>query len=334
MRKHLIRAASSLCRISTLLPVALGPVIPRRRRAEGWPHSVLIPALAIAVVLGIAGCDGRKDTPNSEDVAMDAPPVSQDTFEQSAPDGVQTDTEDAVANDTDVTEQAPDSMPPDTGPDEEPPIWAEYAYLKASNVGLYKAQLHWGNEQEHGTPWVSDNIGVTAYAIYQDGAVIVEMESDDEPVHLYVEELQPETVYLFQIQAGDAAGNWSTDGPSVEVQTKCATYWEDKCPVSWPPDSVLTSEPTGDSSILLTWTPAHDDMEVTSYRVLQDGECLCQDFGVPETNYTVEGDVTEYEVTGLQLGETYHFQISGRDSVGIENGGGGFILGPEVEVTL
>ncbi|MFH1532995.1 MAG: fibronectin type III domain-containing protein, partial [Pseudomonadota bacterium] len=119
-----------------------------------------------------------------------------------------------------------------------------------------------------------------------------------------------------------------------EVKTECPTFADDKCPVSWPPDSVLAAEPTGDTSVLLTWTPAYDNMEVRWYRVLQDGECLCIDTGVPQSNYTVEGDVTEYKVTGLQSGKTYHFQISARDSVSIEQGGGGWILGPEVEVTL
>ncbi len=289
--------------------------------------------MVLCAVIVLTGCDTGNDTPNSEDVATDGPPVSQDNLDQSAPDAVPPDTEDAVPSDTDVTEQAPDSIPPDTGQDEEPPTWSEYTSLKISNVGPKQAWLHWEVNDGHGTAYVTDNVGVTVFAIYQDGVVVGEVAADDPPT-FHPEGIQPDTVYFFQIQAGDAAGNWSTDGPSKEVKTECPTYWEDKCPVSWPPDSVLSAEPTSDTSVLLTWTPAQDNQEVTSYRVLQDGECLCQDFGVPETNYTVEGDVTEYEVTGLQAGETYHFQVSARDSVGIENGGGGFILGPEVEVTL
>jgi hypothetical protein len=219
---------------------------------------------------------------------------------------------------------------PDAGPDEEPPVWAEYAELKASNLGPDHVQLTWalGDDQI-----VTDDVGVTTFVVYQDEVVVGKVDIDDswsfQPVGL-----QPDTVYLFQVQAADAAGNWSTDGPSREVKTECPTYWEDKCPVSWPPDAVLMAEPTGDTSVRLTWTPAYDNQEVRWYRVLQDGECICQDFGVPESNHTVEGDVTEYEVTGLQAGQVYHFQVSARDSVGIEHGGGGWILGPEVEVSL
>ena len=59
-----------------------------------------------------------------------------------------------------------------------------------------------------------------------------------------------------------------------------------------------------------------------------------RDFDLVAVVHRVEGYITEYEVTGLQPGETYHFQVSARDSVGIEHGGGGWILGPEAEVTL
>ncbi len=261
--------------------------------------------LLLCAVIVFTGCTTGNDTPNSEDAATDGPLVSQDTLDQSAP---------------------------DAGPDEEPPVWADFVYLKASNVGPNQAQLRWGHQYEHGNQPAIDNVGVTTFAIYQDGVVVGEVSVDD-PWSFFPEGIQPDTVYLFQIQAGDAAGNWSTDGPSVEVKTECPTYWEDKCPVSWPLDAVLTPVPTSDTNVLLTWTPAYDNMEVRSYRVLQDGECLCIDTGVPQSNKTVEGDVTEYEVTGLQPGETYHFQVSARDSVGIEHGGA-WVLGPEVEVTL
>ncbi len=263
-------------------------------------------------LLILDGCDGRGESPSAEDVASDGP---------------------LAGSNGDTAELTPDSKAPDAGPDEEPPVWAEYVYLKASNVGPTHMKLVWGHEEEHGTPPATDAVGVTTFAIHQDGVVVGEVEIDD-PWSFYPDGIQPDTVYLFQIQAGDAAGNWSSDGPSKEVKTECATYWEDKCPVSWPADATLVAEPTSDTSVLLSWTPAYDNQEVRWYRVLKDGECLCQDFGVPESNYTVEGDVTEYEVTGLQPGVIYQFQISARDSVGIEHGGGGWILGPEAEVSL
>ncbi|MFH1530385.1 MAG: fibronectin type III domain-containing protein [Pseudomonadota bacterium] len=290
--------------------------------------------LVLCTWLVFSGCDNENESSNSDDVAADASTTPLDAVDQFALDADVLGAEDSVdaGPDVDTIEQVDESTAPDVGPDEEPPTWSQLAYLKASNVGPYQAWLNWGHEQGHGESPATDNVAVTTYAIFQDGVMVGEVDADD-AYSFHPEGIQPDTVYVFQVQAGDAAGNWSTDGPTVQVKTECATYWEDKCPVSWPPDAVLTAEPTGDTGVLLTWTPAYDNQEVTSYRVLQDGECLCQDFGVPETNYTVEGDVTEYEVTGLQQGQTYHFQISARDSVGIENGGGGWILGPELEVT-
>lgn len=267
--------------------------------------------LLCAVIVSV-GCNLGDDTPNpeepggdtlnSEDAVSDGPPLAHDILDQTAP---------------------------DTGTDEEPPVWSDYAYLRAGGVGPSTLQLWWVHD---GTQPVVDNVAVVAFSIYQDGLFIGEIQ-ENEGSGFIAKDLQPDTNYLFQVQAGDAAGNWTTDGPSLEVKTECPTYWEDKCPVSWPQDAVMTSVPTSDTSVLLSWTPAYDNMEVRSYRVLQDGECLCIDQGVPQANHTVEGDVTEYEVTGLKHGETYHFQISARDDVGIEHGGS-WVLGPELEITL
>jgi len=268
--------------------------------------------IVLCAVIVFAGCDTGNDTPNSEDAGNDTP-----------------NSEDAATDGPPVSQDILDQSTPDTGPDEEPPTWSDYAYLSASNLGSYSVNLYWSHE---GVLPAIDNVGVTAFSMYQDGIFAGEVQ-ESEGSSFYAKDLQPDTTYVFQVQAGDAAGNWTTDGPSKEVKTQCPTFADDKCPVSWPPDAVLTSVPTSDTSVLLTWTPANDNMKVRWYRVLQDGECLCIDSGVPQSNHTVDGDITEYEVTGLQPGETYHFQISARDDVGVEHGGS-WVLGPEVEVTL
>ena len=269
--------------------------------------------IVLCAVIVLTGCDTGNDTPNPEDIATDGPPVSQDAATDGLP----------------VSQDTFDQSAPDAGPDKEPPTWTDYAYLSTSNLGAYSVNLFWDHE---GAPSTIDNVGVTAFSVYQDDIFVGEVQ-EREGSSFYAKDLQPDTTYVFQVQAGDAAGNWTTDGPSKEVKTQCPTFADDKCPVSWPPDAVLTPVPTSDTSVLLTWTPAYDNMKVRSYRVLQDGECLCVDTGVPQSNNTVEGDVTEYEVTGLQAGETYHFQVSARDDVGIEHGGA-WVLGPEVEVTM
>jgi len=51
-------------------------------------------------------------------------------------------------------------------------------------------------------------------------------------------------------------------------------------------------------------------------------------------DYTVNGETTEYMVLGLSAGVVYHFQISARDSVSETAGGGGWIIGPEIDTSL
>jgi len=56
---------------------------------------------------------------------------------------------------------------------------------------------------------------VTGYRIYKDG-----QEAATVAATTYtVAGLTPDTAYTFQVQAGDAAGNWSADGPTITVKT-------------------------------------------------------------------------------------------------------------------
>jgi chitodextrinase len=82
--------------------------------------------------------------------------------------------------------------------------------LAASNVSKASLTLIW--------PAAAGNVAVAAYRIYQDGVQIAEVASD--VCTLQVTGLNPGTQYTFQVQAGDATGNWSMDGPSVTVTTQ------------------------------------------------------------------------------------------------------------------
>ncbi len=56
-------------------------------------------------------------------------------------------------------------------------------------------------------------MGVTGYRIYQDGVLLGVADSTT----FNVTGLSPNTRYSFKVEAGDAAGNWSTDGPRAFV---------------------------------------------------------------------------------------------------------------------
>jgi hypothetical protein len=93
--------------------------------------------------------------------------------------------------------------------DTEAPAWPGSAALEASKAGPTRLTLTWTA--------ATDNRAVTAYRIYQDGALIATMAGD---VMTYdATKLTANKTYRFQVQAGDGSGNWSTGGPAITVTT-------------------------------------------------------------------------------------------------------------------
>ncbi|WP_163100184.1 fibronectin type III domain-containing protein [Peribacillus alkalitolerans] len=79
-----------------------------------------------------------------------------------------------------------------------------------SNVGRTKLKLSWTA--------AADDTGVTSYKIYKNESELVTLAGD---ITSYkVKGLSSDTKYTFKVEAGDAAGNWSMNGPIVEVTTK------------------------------------------------------------------------------------------------------------------
>jgi len=94
----------------------------------------------------------------------------------------------------------------DTTPDTRKPVWnnGSVTYTNLSQTGL---TLTWAG--------ASDNTAVTTYAVYKDGTLL-----DTVTDCVYnVTGLSEGTNYSFRIEAGDAAGNWSNDGPEISVTT-------------------------------------------------------------------------------------------------------------------
>ncbi|MBI5488241.1 MAG: fibronectin type III domain-containing protein, partial [Deltaproteobacteria bacterium] len=92
------------------------------------------------------------------------------------------------------------------------PGWPAGSALVASDIGPHSLTLSW-------TP-AADAVGVVAYRVYQDGLVIG--ESDAGTRTWGVTGLASGTIYVFKVEAGDAAGRWSTDGPSTTATTESA----------------------------------------------------------------------------------------------------------------
>jgi len=91
------------------------------------------------------------------------------------------------------------------------PIWAADKQLSVSDVTSSSLTLTW--------PEAIDPVGVTGYKVYLRDQVIATVT---ERVYKATS-LAPNTTYLFKVEAGNAAGRWSSDGPSVTVTTKQAS---------------------------------------------------------------------------------------------------------------
>jgi exo-poly-alpha-galacturonosidase len=89
------------------------------------------------------------------------------------------------------------------------PVWPVGSTLKASNTTETGTTLTWTA--------ATDNVGVTGYKVYQGSTELTTVASSGSSYK--VTGLKAGTSYTFAVQAGDAAGNWSTNGPSVTVTT-------------------------------------------------------------------------------------------------------------------
>ena len=94
-------------------------------------------------------------------------------------------------------------------PDKIVPSWPAGNALTASNVGQTGLTLTWTA--------AIDNVGIVGYRVYQGSTLLTTL---GEGVLTYsVTGLTPGTQYTFKVEAGDAANNWSTNGPSVTITT-------------------------------------------------------------------------------------------------------------------
>lgn len=122
-------------------------------------------------------------------------------------------------------------------PDTTPPSWSADSTLSASAITQTGATLSWSG--------VSDDTAVTAYRIYQDGTLIQTTSNTS----YVISGLSPDADYSFKVEAGDADGNWSTNGPTTPVHTLAATT----------PSVTVTANPSGSigigTTVTLTATP-------------------------------------------------------------------------------
>ncbi|WP_222429924.1 fibronectin type III domain-containing protein [Paenibacillus cremeus] len=162
--------------------------------------------------------------------------------------------------------------------------------LTSSNVTSNSLSLSWSS--------ASDNVGVTAYQVYQGSKLVGSVAGN---VYSYsVTGLAAQTGYTFTIQAGDAAGNWSANGPRSTVTTLTGGT----APAA--PQSLTAT--AGNAQATLTWSSVTDATYYNVYRgTANSGPFTKVATSVPGATYTN---------TGLTNGTTYYYYVTANNTFG------------------
>ncbi|MCK6690608.1 MAG: fibronectin type III domain-containing protein, partial [Thermoanaerobaculia bacterium] len=159
----------------------------------------------------------------------------------------------------------------------------------AATVTFTNVQLTW-------LP-AADNVGVKAYNVYQDGALVATTPAT---AH-YVSGLTPLTDYVFGVSAVDAAGNESLP------TTLKVTSGEDETPDITPPSTPGNLKGNASSnSVLLSWDASTDDRKVAGYIVLLDGVVFD----------SVSATTLSILIGGLEPQTLYTFEVIAFDMAG------------------
>lgn len=171
------------------------------------------------------------------------------------------------------------------------PTWTAGSTLKASNVTTTGLTLTWAG--------ATDNTRVTSYKIYKGSDVIGSVEGS--ATHYSVTGLAAGTTYNFSIQAGDAANNWSTNGPAISVNTLSNSNDHGGSSTPTPtPTPTPTAKPTATPTPTATTTPApaannfkdvgsKHDWAAAAINTLQEKGIIK---GTSETTFSPESNIT------------------------------------------
>ncbi|WP_406395877.1 PQQ-dependent sugar dehydrogenase [Streptomyces sp. NBC_00882] len=159
-----------------------------------------------------------------------------------------------------------------------------------SDIGEDGLTLAWGAS--------TDNVGVTAYDLYEHGNKIGEATGSSTSKTLTG--LTPDTTYNLTVIARDAAGNTSPASPVVDCTTKPSS---DTNPPTRP--GTLSAADVTANSAALSWGASTDDRAVAGYDVRSD-----------TTVYKSVATDTSTTLTGLACNSPYSLNVVARDAAG------------------
>ncbi len=180
--------------------------------------------------------------------------------------------------------------------DETAPTWDNDSVVTAAAIHANSVDLKWEAAE--------DDIKVVGYK------VIYEIDDADKVKYvsgrtITISGLESNEEYTFTVEAKDAAGNWSDDGPNVDVTTLEEDEEDTENP-TWPDDAVLTVSSSESGIVTLVWPDAEDNVGVEDYKIYQDGQLI----------KTVAEDDNNINVTNLEEDTEYTFKVRAVDEAG------------------
>lgn len=180
-------------------------------------------------------------------------------------------------------------------PDVCPPTWPDDAALTPTGITSTGVHLEWSA--------AADDTAVTAYRVFRGTTQLAEVPASQREYD--ATGLSPDTSYTFRVQAADAAGYWSTDGPSAPVTTAGSGP-------TWPEPKTLTTSGITNTGVHLAWSAAQDNVAVTAYRIFRDGVQIAE----------VPPSPRSYDAGGLSGGTHYVFAVQAVDGDGLVSNDG------------
>ncbi|TYP73158.1 GH35 family endo-1,4-beta-xylanase [Paenibacillus methanolicus] len=198
---------------------------------------------------------------------------------------------------------------PTSGSDITAPVWPYGSAFSASDPSPTSVTLSW--------PAARDNIAVTSYRIYKDGAFLLETAAN---VTRYdVTGLAPDHSYTFAVEAVDGAGNRSVPGGKLAVKTVADA---DQTLPGWKNGSLIKLSGLGETSVRLKWQAADDRKgKVAGYKIYVNGQ--------------LDGETAEreYALDGLSPNVSYTVRVAAKDKQGNLSEGGPVVVFRTIEAT-